>query len=238
MKIRAGELADARDERRALEARPLAREAIRVLDRDRGVAGEARERVDVACGERAPTSRAGARCAPEPEHADDRVAPADGHAEHGVVGAPGAVGAREIAIATRLNGRSCREHRAGEADAARDLEPQLVAPHVVRGLGADGAARVVHEADGALVSAEQLARLDEDAREEWTQLGLATDRLEQRLEALALAPRAITAARRGHSMSPFIPSCMSCPACSSPQIIFGSLDVITFAWTIQPSGDS
>jgi hypothetical protein len=89
--------------------------------------------------------------------------------------------------------------RAPEPGATRELRAQLVRWHLVDRLDLYDVARVIDEADGAIVRADELTGALEDAREERLELSFSPDRLDDRLEAFLLTSDVF---EPGHSPSP------------------------------------
>ena len=179
---------DARDQRHPVGALALVLVAPRVRDGDRGRPREQGERLDLLGAEPALGTT-------DTEEADHATAPLDGHPDDAMVREVrlGRVG--QVAIPLEHHRAATLEHRAGQPHTARHLGAVLARRHAVAGGGPDEVAGGIHQPDRAVLGADELAGMTQDALQQRLQLELAADGLGHRAHALLL-PQQLPKLRR------------------------------------------
>ena len=167
-----------------------------VGDGDRRRPGEGRQRLRLL-----ETERLGAAAhAEEPDHP---AVPLDRHPDDGMVAEGGLRGMRQVAVPGEHHRRPALEHHARQSHTPGHLGADLARRHVVAGGRADQVALVVHQPDGPVLGADQLAGMPEDPLEQRLELQLAADGFDDGAHALLLPqqPAKLAGVRLGRGAS-------------------------------------
>ncbi|MBA8887865.1 hypothetical protein FHW12_002079 [Dokdonella fugitiva] len=169
---RIDDLRDARDQLEARRAPARTLVAVRVRDRDAGVACERLQRLQCIGRQNARRRNADA------EESRELALPVDRHADHLVVGEFRQCDARDVAVARdhRLAGL---EYGTRQADARPHLGAQFALGHAVDRGGADQIPVPIVQSDRAVVGADEQAGVFGDPRQQRLQLQLAADLLDE-----------------------------------------------------------
>lgn len=130
---------------------------------------------------------------PHPDNPDHFPTPSDWHADDGIVAKIELSGAGEIGVPPADHGRASPKHLAREPDSARHLGARLGGWHPVGGGRTHEVAVGIDQPDGAVVGADHLTRVMQNALEQRLELQLATDRFDDAAETLLLAQEALEA---------------------------------------------